>query len=519
MSTMGSSLPRTLPSVYPHLNTTRVELTPGHPSLQSSSSSAALSSPPPEKLPRPCPRFFSQNKAKMQKVTNWKPRHTPVKVNTPGGSRRTPSPPSPPHTVPKPAPPPPRNSTPLGSKSAPRKRSGKCAPLPLNPRKFNVADKEGNLLNPDDPGYRERFCAVGKHKPATLASMQREWNAFKQFLAITAKERYGPGKVEDMLAGKLNNEELALMLSDYLESRINKHAWAESETVQGLDTTTLAKVYSQLASMVKMELKVNMAGNHEFDIVKETKNTLIRDAQGQGMGQLSGQKPPLPLEVLEYLFQCGVLNTFQPYPLIISFYVLFTIVFCTRVRQEMLDLTVGDIVFKYDQEGQVVSMGYSPRHALKKNVGVIPTSNRASHLHKRAHVLPSQRMEVCLIRITQEVLRHLAMLPPPPSGDRLDQHVFMSVKTGVRNPTECFFSNVRMGRDTFDNLLKYGIVLCGVDLEGLPLSNQSLRVTSFNLQDQLGFTEDETSRVAGHSSTKTQRIYKRGVSFENLSSL
>ena len=44
-STMGSRLTGNLPTTYPQKNTTRVELTPGHPSFQSSSSSSALSPP------------------------------------------------------------------------------------------------------------------------------------------------------------------------------------------------------------------------------------------------------------------------------------------------------------------------------------------------------------------------------------------------------------------------------------------------------------------------------------------
>ena len=79
----------------------------------------------------------------------------------------------------------------------------------------------------------------------------------------------------------------------------------------------------------------------------------------------------MPLEVLEYLFQSGVLNSFQPLHLVLI-NILFTFVFCTRVRQEMLDLRVGDNVFMNDKGGQVVSMGYNPRHALKKTVGVMP---------------------------------------------------------------------------------------------------------------------------------------------------
>ena len=65
--------------------------------------------------------------------------------------------------------------------------------------------------------------------------------AFLKFISDTVKERYGPDKLQELLACKLTTEEMAQMLADYLENRI----WVRSETAQTLDIdiTTLAKVF------------------------------------------------------------------------------------------------------------------------------------------------------------------------------------------------------------------------------------------------------------------------------------
>ena len=153
-------------------------------------------------------------------------------------------------------------------------------------------------------------------------------------------------------------------------------------------------------------------------------------------------------------------------------------------------------------------MTYHPSAPLKMTNGITPSSNKASYLYKYAAAVPSENPNVCLIRFYQEILKHLDMLNP---SDKPNQKIFQSLNQGRVRPGECFFRDRVMCEDNFNNIFKDTMHCSGIDLAGLKISNQSLRVTAFSIQHNIGFTEEETASVAGHGSTATQRIYKRKV--------
>ena len=391
------------------------------------------------------------------------------------------------------------------------RKTGPRPPPPRAGRNLVVKDRQGNTLDRSDPEYYPMLARLGKQKPQTLIHRNQEWTRFKVFVTQSAKEDYGQSVWEKIVAKpcQIPDQLLALILSDYLEHRINTHAWNKDQSIQTLDTNTWDKVWSMLSSSLKEELGIFSSTNEHFRICRETKNTLKRDSQARGYGQLAHQKQPIQVEVLEVLFHSGVLNLYQPFPLIAGFFSLFTLTFLPRVGEEMFSLKRKDLVFVKDAEGKIVSMLYCPTSALKMNNGVAPSSERASRLLKSAVALPCpENTSVCLISYTLEIFRHLDMLP---CTDRGEQRIFHRLVQGRVAPGECFFKDAPMGIDTFQRIFKDVITISGIDLEGLQVSNQSLRVSAFNLHQVLGFTEEETATVAGHSCTATQRIYKRKV--------
>ena len=66
-----------------------------------------------------------------------------------------------------------------------------------------------------------------------------------------------------------------------------------------------------------------------------------------------------------------------------------------------------------------------------------------------------------------------------------------------------------MGETTYNELIKTAVRKCGIDRSGKNTSNQSLRSTTFNVQDTLGMTPAQRRLVSGHISEKTAEIYQR----------
>ena len=66
-----------------------------------------------------------------------------------------------------------------------------------------------------------------------------------------------------------------------------------------------------------------------------------------------------------------------------------------------------------------------------------------------------------------------------------------------------------MGDSTYGNLIPTAVTKCGIDRTGKNTSNQSLRTTTFNVQDMLGMSAAQKRLVSGHISEKTAEIYQR----------
>ena len=77
-------------------------------------------------------------------------------------------------------------------------------------------------------------------------------------------------------------------------------------------------------------------------------------------------------------------------------------------------------------------------------------------------------------------------------GNRDEQKIFQTFKQGSISSGECFFRYAVIGPDSFQHTFRDTINTSGIDLEGLEVSNQSLRVSAFVFHHKLGFIEEET---------------------------
>ena len=237
----------------------------------------------------------------------------------------------------------PKRKSPHSAPPHPKRVGGKKRPLPANPRDWNVQNDDGLKITPDDPAYRDKFNARGKHKPSTSKSMLQEWKRFLSFLSTTYSHMYGPQWVSVLLDGKQDEEHIALALSDYLENRININVYQKTGTIESLDITTMEKVWSYLSTQLKLILNVTVAGNPKFDMSRQTKNTYTREARSLGYGNLAHQKKDIGVAAVEVILHSGVLHMNQPFPLIGLFFVLVTITFNPRIRTEMYNMRRGDL--------------------------------------------------------------------------------------------------------------------------------------------------------------------------------
>ena len=96
----------------------------------------------------------------------------------------------------------------------------------------------------------------------------------------------------------------------------------------------------------------------------------------------------------------------------------------------------------------------------------------------------------------------------PFEGDRSNQPLFYRPVVNPEPGAKLFHDSL-MGQNTFDSLLRRAAWASGLFLRPLQCHNQSLRVTVFNLHRSLGIAPEGTTDIVGHSSLKTQNIYKR----------
>ena len=112
-----------------------------------------------------------------------------------------------------------------------------------------------------------------------------------------------------------------------------------------------------------------------------------------------------------------------------------------------------------------------------------------------------------MFRVLAKLFAELDLLPF--DGDRSGQRIFYEIRQARPKQGESFFLNKAMGRKTFDDITNHAVEAAGIDTAPIRLTNQSLRVSSFNVHDLLGHNEGQMATTAGHSSTKTCRVYRR----------
>jgi len=151
---------------------------------------------------------------------------------------------------------------------------------------------------------------------------------------------------------------------------------------------------------------------------------------------------------------------------------------------------------------------YVPQGTTKMDRGE-KTAKDAYGYFKRpvAIKLPPNLWMLDFDTILSEVEKHLDMLPH--EGDRSTQKLFMAPVKGRPKLGECFFNNFPLGENRFHDIARTAATNAGLHLDKLQLCNQAIRTTVMAIHEDAGFKESTTAGIVGHSSTKTQKIYKR----------
>ena len=366
----------------------------------------------------------------------------------------------------------------------------------------------GDILDPNSDEFRKEYARQSKHLPKTSSQMNREFDRFVDFLNLNAAA--GPGFVEKMLQSQLPDTQVANMLGSFIESRINLQLFADSKLNKPIDLTTTDRVFSQICSVLKYKTNYKIVGNPAWDIAREMKCGYMRDAKKKhGLGELQHQATPLSRAQIDLLLHSDTISLYTPRALISCFYLQLVLYFNPRVRSEAYNITRSELRRIYNPDGTPKCVVYIPQSSLKMDQGTCSSSStRASRVYKRPAVLPCpSEPKLCMFRILQEMDHHLDLLPF--EGDRGTQRMFYGIKTGNKpKDGESFFLKGKMGQDTFDGLLENALWEAGIKTD-VKITNQSLRPTAFNLHELLGLSEETMAAVAGHSSSKTNRVYRR----------
>ena len=378
---------------------------------------------------------------------------------------------------------------------------------PTNPLKLDFTDEKGNKLDPNSDEAADQFAQKYRRMKETQLKMTKEWERFISFLEDN--ESAGSGFVKAMLEGGLPEKDVASKLGLYAMNRINMTRFHREGVSVPLDTSTMHTIWSLLCNAMTETTVYQPVNNPVFDRARRTKCASMKNAvKNYGMGILSNQADPLRRAEVDALLHSDHLHLYSPIQLISLFYIEFVLFHGPRVRQEAWNVTRGEFFPQFNADGTVLCVAYVPRRGLKKAQGdTSSTSNRSSYVFKRPAAMPCpSEPKLDFWTVLQVLFKELDKLPF--DGDRSKQRIFYRVKQARPRDGSSYFLPSKMGEDSFDKLLTNALDNSGIMTEGTKISNQSLRVTGFNLHDLLGLSDADMAVAHGHSSDKTNRIYR-----------
>ena len=208
---------------------------------------------------------------------------------------------------------------PKAAKKPKRKSADPPAAVPSNPFKVTVTNDKGEVVDPDSLEGLAIFAKRGKRVMETTRQMEREFRGFKLFCAKCAS--IGPDRAQQMLDSKLPDREVARFLSLFIRDRINKTVYDTEGTVVPLDTSTTDRVVNQVCTMLAESTNYTITNNREFDIVRTTKLSMMRDAKARfGKGNKDHLSCGLRVAELNYILGSDVLSFYTPFGLQALFY-------------------------------------------------------------------------------------------------------------------------------------------------------------------------------------------------------
>ena len=215
--------------------------------------------------------------------------------------------------------------------------------IPSNPLNFQFVDENsGDLLDPNSDVFAYKFVKTGKHKKETELTMLREFDHFITFLEH--HETAGPDFIEKMMTNELDEKIVAKHLGLYVLNRINLKKWQHSGAKVPIDLSTMDRVFSQVGTVLAEKTGYKVVANRTFDQAREMKVAYMRNAKRHaGLGQLAGQAHPFTRAELDFLLHSDTVSMTTPRNLITCFYLQFVLYFQPRVREEVYNVTRGEV--------------------------------------------------------------------------------------------------------------------------------------------------------------------------------
>jgi len=390
--------------------------------------------------------------------------------------------------------------------SANRKKNKNTFP-PSNPHDVQYTGDDGHLLHIDSVEYLVRFANDQKVHPKTEKKYLREFNNFLTFISTKRPES---SVAEDVLSSSLPATELCTLLCQYIVDRCNLTVFRETGDVIPLDTSTQDLNWYAMAHVFKKKTSYLLTTDKAFLLAREAKCSMMRRAKAiadAGLGQLSHQMLPLAWAQLKWLLSNDHLGLTTGRGMQWLTFLLVSLYFLPRVREEMRNITRGDFKRVRGPSKKVVGVLYVPHGTTKKDRGD-QRAHDVSGYYKRPFAMVSDIDKLNMDLHLTALEKQLDLLPH--DGPRSTQKIFKQVRTGIHPPGEPFFLPGDLGYGSFDQLLRSMIWASGMQVDKLQLPNQAIRPTVFCLHRRVGVHPRDTAASAGHSSKNTQETYKRG---------
>lgn len=381
--------------------------------------------------------------------------------------------------------------------------------FPTNDEPMDFFDDDGNRLNVQNGSVEHivLFAKKFKNNKETRGKYKMQYRIFLRYV-----DSYKGRETRIALeTGALPNKEVILIMANYFRTRINLTVFKKTGKKVPLDTSTQEKMWYSLLWSLRELAGYDVREFPDIDLLRGAKNAASKSAaENHGLGQAAHQSIPWSKGMLVYVLSNDHLNVYTSRGLSTLWYFLCEVNFAPRVRKEMRLLTRADFRRVYSEACECFGLAYDPQGTTKRDQGDAPARRNAGHKKRPVAIRCKTDSKLDVVKVFSALEAQLDLLPLlEDEPDRGHQKLFKKLRQDHQKPGEPMFYKENMGLNTFDSIVRVAAWSCGLNPDPLLCHNQCLRTTFFCLHEDMGIAPGITAAMAGHSSEKTQRLYKR----------